>query len=235
MASRDERSIGVMFSAIAPRYDILNRVLSLRRDVQWRRTAVASLQCKPGDRLLDVATGTADMLLEAAAQYGPEVRLAGVDLSAGMLRLGLGKLRRTTGNRSARLLAGSGLALPYRNGAFDAACISFGIRNVRARDQALGEMARVLRPGGRLAVLEFASETEPVLAGLYSLYLRHVLPRVGGLLSGNSEAYRYLHESVVAFPASPAFCQLIAAAGFAEIQVKRLTFGIANLFTARKI
>ncbi|MBI3091605.1 MAG: bifunctional demethylmenaquinone methyltransferase/2-methoxy-6-polyprenyl-1,4-benzoquinol methylase UbiE [Candidatus Tectomicrobia bacterium] len=234
LGARQEGAIGAMFSAIAPRYDALNRLLSLRRDVAWRRAAIASLQCRPGERLLDVATGTADMLLEAAAQCGAGVELHGVDLSGAMLERARRKLRKPGRRVPAALLAGSGVALPYRAEEFDAVCIAFGIRNVADRAGALAEMGRVLRPGGRLAVLEFASETEPVLGGLYGWYLRHVLLRLGGFISGNRDAYRYLHDSVLRFPPTPAFRRLIEAVGFAQVRVMPLTFGIANLFTARK-
>lgn len=234
VATADERLVSAMFSAIAPRYDVLNRLLSLRRDVAWRRQAIASLQCAPGERLLDVATGTADMLIEAATQYPAKVRLIGIDLSYDMLRYGIAKLAPHPAAPPVHLFAGSGLELPYRSDSFNAASIAFGIRNVANHFQVLAELARVLRPGGRLAILEFAPETEPVLAGVYGFYLKHILPRLGGMISGNRRAYQYLHDSVVQFPATSDFLRLMEAAGFTDVRARKLTFGIVNLFSARR-
>jgi demethylmenaquinone methyltransferase / 2-methoxy-6-polyprenyl-1,4-benzoquinol methylase len=173
------RSIGEMFSSIAPRYDFLNRLLSLGVDRRWRRLAVAETVPSAGGRFLDVATGTADMALEIMRQKGAGASVAGVDLSVEMMRVGKGKCARAGQSRSVAFLRAPGECLPFRDGVFDSACVAFGIRNVADRERCLREMCRAVRPGGRVVVLEFSSPPGTVFAALYRFYFRSVLPRTG--------------------------------------------------------
>jgi demethylmenaquinone methyltransferase/2-methoxy-6-polyprenyl-1,4-benzoquinol methylase len=223
------RSIGEMFSSIAPRYDFLNRLLSLGVDRRWRRLAIAETVPSAGGRFLDVATGTADMALEIVRQKGPGASVVGVDLSVEMMRVGQEKSARAGQSRRVAFLRAPGECLPFGDGVFDSACVAFGIRNVADRDRGLREMCRAVRPGGRVVVLEFSSPPGTVFGALYRFYFRSVLPRIGGIFSRGS-AYAYLPESVFAFPDPPAFAEMMRAAGCVSVTRRPLTFGIVTLY-----
>jgi demethylmenaquinone methyltransferase/2-methoxy-6-polyprenyl-1,4-benzoquinol methylase len=226
----EREAVRSMFDRIAPRYDLLNRLLSGGTDVRWRRRAVAFLGLPAGARVLDLCTGTADLLLEALAS-GDAAGGLGVDLSQQMLVRGLGKVRRA--RRRAWLSRGDAESLPVRAEAFDGALVAFGIRNVGDPLRALREVHRALRVGGRLVVLEF--QMPPGLLGVgYRVYFRHLLPRIGGLVSGDGSAYAYLPASVARFPSPEAFAALMRDAGFADVRWERLTFGIACLHRGEK-
>ena len=216
-----------MFDRIAPRYDLLNRLLSAGTDVRWRRACADLLELDRPVRLLDLCTGTADLLVEALRRDARH-RGAGVDLSEEMLRRGAAKLRRRGLAGRTGLAAGDAEALPFAPATFDAATIGFGIRNVGDPAAALGEIRRVLRPGGRLVVLEF-SQPRGWLGALYRRYFHRVLPRVGALVSGDSSAYSYLPASVARFPTPEAFAALMEGAGFTSVRWRLLTGGIACL------
>jgi demethylmenaquinone methyltransferase / 2-methoxy-6-polyprenyl-1,4-benzoquinol methylase len=217
-----------MFDRIAPRYDLVNRLLSAGTDVRWRRRAVDALALPPGARVLDLCTGTADLLVEALAR-DPTRRGVGLDLSTSMLARGAGKLARAHLDPRACLVAGDAQRLPLRSGGFDGALVAFGIRNVGDPAAALSELRRVLRPGGRLVVLEFS--TPRGLFGLvFGAYSRHVLPRVGGWISGDRGAYAYLPESVARFATPADFGARMEAAGFEDVRWAPLTGGIAHVF-----
>lgn len=215
-----------LFDRIAPRYDLLNRLLSFGIDRRWRRAAVQALQLPAGGRVLDAATGTGDVALTVAATH-PRIQVIGVDLSANMLRAALPKLGPARGRIS--LVQGSCECLPLAAELCDGAVIAFGIRNVTDRAAALTEFYRVVKPGGRLVVLEFSQPIRPLLAGLYRWYSRHVLPRVGSLLSDGA-AYRYLPDSVDVFPERHAFLCMMQAAGFQQVCHRDLTGGIVTLY-----
>lgn len=216
-----------MFDRIAPRYDLLNRLLSAGTDRRWRRAAVDLLDAPQGARVLDLCTGTADLLIEALGRDTAR-RGMGVDLSTEMLRRGTAKLaRRGLGSRAA-LVAGDAERLPLRDALFDGALVAFGIRNVGDPAAALAEIRRVLRPGGRLVVLEFS--TPPGLLGvLYQVYFRCLLPRIGAWVSGDASAYAYLPASVARFPTPDAFAALLERAGFRGVRSRPLSAGIAHL------
>lgn len=224
----EKENVRTMFDAIAPRYDVLNRVLSARVDVAWRRKAVRALQVKAGDRVLDLATGTGDLLLEELRAGA--VHSVGVDLSFGMLRLVLPKLS-SAGYQDARVCQGDAERLPFRDKHFDAASIAFGIRNVLDRAQGVREMRRVVKPGGRVVVLEF-HETTGLIGALFRLYFNHVLPRIGALVSSR-EAYSYLPKSVANFETPAGFAALMRNAGLKDVESQPLTFGIAWLHVGR--
>lgn len=221
-----------MFDRIAPRYDLLNRVLSAGTDVRWRRRAVDYLELEPAARVLDLCTGTADLLVEALGR-DPLSSGVGVDLSQEMLTRGAAKLRKRKLDRRARLTGGDSEQLPVRAAAFDGACVAFGIRNVGDPLAALREVHRALRPGGRFVVLEF-SLPAGALGSAYRLYFTQVLPRIGGLVSGDRSAYSYLPASVAGFPTPEEFGGLMTQAGFEEVRWQLLTGGIACLHRGEK-
>jgi demethylmenaquinone methyltransferase/2-methoxy-6-polyprenyl-1,4-benzoquinol methylase len=228
----ETQAVRAMFDRIAPRYDLLNRLLSAGTDQRWRRAAVGFLGAPPRAHVLDLCTGTADLLIAALAG-APQRRGTGVDLSFEMLRRASGKLAREGLAARAALLAGDALRLPLRGSVFDGALIAFGIRNVSAPEAALVEIRRVLKPGGRLVVLEFAEPPGP-LGGLFRLYFRHLLPRIGAWISGDASAYRYLPASVERFPSPAAFKSLMESAGFVGVEQRPLTAGIAYLYRGDK-
>jgi demethylmenaquinone methyltransferase / 2-methoxy-6-polyprenyl-1,4-benzoquinol methylase len=222
-----------MFDRIAPRYDLLNRLLSAGIDTRWRKRAVDVLGLGPTARVLDLCTGTADLLIEALGR-GPARRGTGIDLSAAMLVRGAHKLAQRGWSRRAGLACGDGERLPLAPGVFDGALVSFGIRNIGDPGAALRELLRVLRPGGRLVILEFSMP--PGLFGpLYRLYFGQVLPRIGGLLSGDPGAYSYLPASVARFPSPEAFAALMKASGFERVTATALTAGIAYVYSGEKV
>ncbi len=223
------REIGEMFSSIAPRYDLLNRLLSLGIDRRWRRAAAAAIPGGPGGRHLDVATGTGDVALAIFRRKGRGAFVAGADISVEMMRIGREKAARAGLAGRMAFVRAPGEALPFRDGAFDSASVAFGIRNVVDRARGLAEMCRVVRPGGRVIVLEFSLPDASVVGAAYRFYFTRVLPRIGGLVSRRS-AYAYLPESVREFPPPPVFAEMMRAAGCASVTRRPLTFGIATLY-----
>ncbi len=219
-----------MFDRIASRYDLLNRMLSFRRDVAWRNQVARYLPAGERLAILDVATGTADQIFSLLARSARVEKATGVDMAEKMLDVG----RRKAGERGlagrVTLKTGDAMSIPEPDAAYDAVSISFGIRNVVSVVGALKEMRRVLKPGGRVLILEFSLPGFSPLRGLYLFYLRHILPWLGGLLSGDREAYRYLNVTVETFPYGEAFCALMREAGLVNVHAHPLTFGIATLY-----
>lgn len=222
-----------MFDAIAPRYDLLNHVLSAGMDRRWRHRAIEALALPPATRVLDLCTGTADLAI-AATHLVTDVSVVGVDFSSEMLRRGRAKLRDLRLGGAIRLVRGDATRIPVATASCDAATIGFGIRNVAEPKRALAELARVLRPGGRLAILEFGQPRIPGVRTLYAWYFRYLLPLVGRAVSKHNSAYSYLPASVGDFPPPPEFTQLIAATGFSQVHAVPLTFGIVYLYVAEK-
>lgn len=219
-----------MFDAIAPRYDFLNHALSLGIDRGWRRKAIRSIATVSPDEILDVATGTADLAILAAKTTG--ARVIGVDISEGMLEAGRKKLGAFSDKIS--LHTGDSEALQFEDGRFDAVMCAYGVRNFENLEVGLREMARVLRPGGRVAILEFSRPKAFPVKQLYGFYFRAILPAMGRLVSKHSTAYSYLPQSVQAFPEGKDFVQMLERCGFKEVQARPLTFGITTLYTAGK-
>ena len=233
LRAKQPARIAGMFDAIAHRYDLLNRVLSGGLDQRWRARAIAALRLRPSDVLVDVCTGTADVAVSAVASSRPPRRVIGIDFSREMLRLGVAKTRRRR-VPSVLLAQGDATRLPLSDRSADAATIAFGIRNVQHPDAACRELARVLRPGGRLAVLEFGLPASPRFRALYLWYARRVLPVIGRVVSRHDSAYAYLPESVGRFPPPEEFGELLQSCGFPHVEVVPLTLGIVYLYVARK-
>lgn len=232
LRAKEPTRIAGMFDAIAPRYDLLNRLLSAGLDQRWRARAIRELALQPSDVLVDVCTGTADVALGALASGTPPGRAIGLDFSHEMLRFGLDKARRATG--SLLLVQADATRLPLGDRSADAGTIAFGIRNVQQPDAACRELARVLRPGGRLAILEFGLPRAAWFRRLYLWYAARILPKVGQLVSRHQSAYAYLPESVGRFPPPETFSGLLEDAGFSSVTVVPLTLGIVYLYVARK-
>ena len=224
-----------MFESIAPRYDFLNRLLSLRQDILWRRKMVAAMRIPPGGRVLDVACGTGDVAFEVLRQKGEGVLVCGIDFAVNMLQLAVAKRRRFRRAATAMpCLAGDAFHPPFVKGQFDALTIAFGIRNIVDRETVLAAFHDQLKPGGQLLVLELATPEAPFMRRLYLLYFQRLLPLVGGLFSRNRHAYTYLPESVLHFPRAAAFGAMMRRAGFTRVRWKPLTLGVANLFVGEK-
>lgn len=222
---------GAMFDQIAGRYDLLNRLMSMGIDQSWRRKTVAALELPPNARVLDIATGTADLAMMIARQH-PDAKVIGSDPSARMLEVGNEKVVRGGLDGRVELELGDAQSLPYGDDTFDGCCIAFGIRNVPDRARALREMARVTKPSGRVAILELGEPSVGWLSPIARFHVRKVIPRLGGLLSGSKE-YKYLQESIAAFPAADDFAALMGDCGLEVLASKPLTFGACTLFVAK--
>jgi len=222
-----------MFGAIAPRYDFLNRLLSFGIDRRWRTKAVRLLKYREGSRILDVATGTGDVALEIALRTPDSVRITGADFCKEMIDLGAVKVAASPYAGRIDLKVAPCEDLPFASDTFDSITIAFGIRNVVDRKLGLAEMWRVLRPGGRMIILEFSTPRSQLFRQLYYFYFRRLLPVVGGLFS-RYNAYKYLPDSVLEFPSQEEFSLMLAEAGFRNIHIHELTFGIATIYVGEK-
>ncbi len=223
-----------MFGAIAPKYDFLNRALSCGRDRYWRKTAVDALSPRPGDRCLDIATGTADVALEIASRDPGNIQVVGVDFSPQMLRLGNRKIRARNLERSIKLQQGMAETLAFANGSFHGIVTAFGIRNFSDRQKGLEEMWRVLKSKGRVVILEFSLPENPLLNLIYRLYFEYLLPWIGRMVSGHRSAYSYLPRSFGDFPGPQEFVLMMKKTGFQDVAYRNLSFGIATVYTGIK-
>ena len=226
--------ISGMFDAIAGRYDLLNTVLSGGLDRYWRRSAIAALQLTGRERLLDVCTGTADVAIGAARKVDGAARVVGIDFSGAMLTHGRDKIRHAALGTRVNLVRGDAMSLPVASGSVDAATIAFGIRNVQRPEEACQELLRVLRPGGRIAILEFGTPSSRLFGPIYHWYSRNVLPRIGRAVSRHDAAYTYLPESIGAFPYGDEFAKILTVAGFSQVEARPFMFGAVYLYTGRK-
>ena len=221
-----------MFNGIAPKYDLLNHLLSLGIDKAWRRKAMRELERGAKDRVLDVACGTGDFSIEAL-RHGVR-QVVGVDISENMLAVAQEKARDKGLEEQLEFLYGDSEQLTFPDENFDAVTVAFGVRNFEHLERGLREMCRVLRPGGRVVILEFSTPDRFPMKQLYRFYFKHILPRVGGLVSGDRGAYEYLPASVFAFPQGDRFLDIMRACGFRDVRRRPLTFGIATLYTGEK-
>ncbi|MFT4061328.1 MAG: bifunctional demethylmenaquinone methyltransferase/2-methoxy-6-polyprenyl-1,4-benzoquinol methylase UbiE [Edaphocola sp.] len=229
--SKKEQVAG-MFDRIAANYDFLNHFLSMGIDKGWRKKAIESLRAIQPKRILDVATGTGDLAI-AGLVLKPE-KITGVDISEGMLEMGRKKLKEKALENAITLQYGDSEALPFADGCFDAVTCAYGVRNFEHLENGLGQMHRVLRSGGRVAILEFSKPKNFPVKQLYNCYFRYVLPALGKSVSKDATAYTYLPQSVAAFPEGSRFCDILKSCGFEQVNARPLTFGITTLYTAQK-
>lgn len=225
--------VSKMFNNIARTYDFLNHFLSLGIDRTWRRKTIRELAPLRPRRILDVATGTADLALEARKQLAPN-QIIGVDIAAKMLDIGRGKIHKKGWDQYITLQLGDSENLEFEANSFDAVTVAFGVRNFEHLRAGLAEMYRVTRPGGMIAVLEFSQPRIFPFRQIYQAYFKYLLPLVGRLTSKDPKAYRYLFESVQAFPDGEAFGRELEQVGWTAVQIQPLTLGICTLYTAQK-
>jgi len=221
-----------MFDTIAPRYDLLNRALSLGIDVSWRRKAIKLLAPYQPQHILDIATGTADFAIEAA-KLNPK-RIVGVDVANQMLAVGREKIAKLNQSSLITLEHGDAEALPYNDYSFDAITIGFGVRNFEHLEKGLAEVHRVLKPGGAVAILEPSYPTKFPFKQLFTLHFRVITPLIGKFVSGDQSAYQYLPDSVRAFPTGKEFVDICRQIGFQQAKYIPLTFGICALYLLEK-
>ena len=221
-----------MFDGIAPSYDSLNHLMSLGVDKGWRRQAVKAVVDGSAQKILDVACGTGDLTVALAAASAKGSTIVGTDISEGMMALVGQKAAKEGVISKISLKTADGEALPFADGEFDAVTCAFGIRNFEHKEKGLQEFLRVLRPGGKLAILELSVPDRRFVRGLYDIYFMHVLPLIGGAVSGEKSAYRYLPASVHSFPSPGEFGGMIRSAGFSGVEVKSLSMGLCRLYTA---
>ena len=223
-----------MFDRIAPRYDLLNRLLSGGRDVAWRKCVSRYLPRRDNMAVLDLATGTGDLLISLLV-HGRGVKSGvGIDMAEKMLALAKTKIADKKLDSALTVAVGDAKRIPFKEKSFDAVTIAFGIRNVEPVSVALSEMYRILSDGGKALILEFSLPSSALMRRLYLFYFRYILPVVGSLISGDSYAYRYLNRTVETFPYGEEFCCLMRQAGFEDVTVHPLTFGIATIYEGRR-
>ncbi|QOX80037.1 bifunctional demethylmenaquinone methyltransferase/2-methoxy-6-polyprenyl-1,4-benzoquinol methylase UbiE [Trichlorobacter lovleyi] len=231
--SQKGEQIQKMFDTIAPRYDFLNHLLSFGIDKRWRRTAVRLIKAPEGGRVLDVATGTGDVALEIARVTPASLKITGADFSPEMVALGQAKIAASAYADRIDFKVAPCEDLPFGADTFDSVTIAFGIRNVVDRRLGLAELWRVIKPGGRLVILEFSTPRSALFRWLYHFYFRTILPVIGGIFS-KYDAYKYLPDSVLEFPSSEEFCATMGDIGFKHVRCQALTFGIASIYTGAK-
>lgn len=228
-----KEQVAEMFDNIAPKYDFLNRSLSMGIDVLWRRKAIKMLADLKPQVVLDVATGTGDVALEIHKQLKPE-RIVGLDLSPGMLEVGKQKVGKKGLSDTIEMVVGDSENLPFEDNTFDAITVAFGVRNFENLNAGLAEMNRVLKPGGKLIVLEFSHPKSFPFKQIYWAYFNHILPFFGKMVSKDASAYTYLPESVKQFPDGNAFIERLNQTGYQNPTQRPLTFGIASIYAAVK-
>ena len=222
-----------LFNSIASDYDRLNHILSLNIDKGWRRKAVKEIADKDSPvKVLDVACGTGDFTIEIAKKVSAGSEVIGVDISEGMMEIGKGKMLKA--GVTAEMTVADCESLPYDQNTFDRIAVGFGVRNFEHLDLSLREMCRVLKPDGKLVILELSLPSNRFVRGCYMLYFQKILPMVGGFLSGDRGAYEYLRTSVLRFPAPDKFIEMLKSAGFEQVEHRPLTFGICRMYICHK-
>lgn len=222
-----------MFDSIAPAYDLMNRLMTFGLDRVWTRRAVKSAVSHSPGSILDVATGTADIALRLSEKV-PDAQITGIDLSEGMLAIGRRKVEESGKSQSITLQQADCLALPFADDTFDAVTVAYGVRNFDNLLAGYREMHRVIRPGGKITVVELATPTSPIVKPLYRLYTGSIIPVVGRLLSKDVSAYSYLPRSIAAVPQRSEMTELMAQAGFTDCSFRTFTLGVCGLYTAHK-
>lgn len=228
-----KNQVSRMFNHIAPYYDFLNHFLSLGIDIKWRKRAIQELPAGNNQLILDVATGTADLAMEIYRQVQPG-KIIGVDISKEMLEIGRAKIREKSLQNRIELLDGDSENLPFEENTFDAVTVAFGVRNFEHLEKGLSEMSRVLKPGGKLIVLEFSKPKLFPFRQIFNAYFKYLLPLIGRLTSKDSRAYSYLFESVQAFPDGANFLQILERNGFSKTVCTPLTLGVCSIYMGVK-
>lgn len=234
MSSNELDFVRDMFNRIAPHYDFLNRLLSLRQDIYWRRTLVSALGLSPGARVLDAACGTADVGMEISLRIRGPATVVGVDFAPEMLRLARPKIQNNRHRGRILLAAADAFQLPFKPCGFDAVTMAFGIRNIQDKTTVLKQFWDQLKPGGRLAILELGTPDEGLARRIYLFYFNKLLPLIGRFFSSHHFAYSYLPQSVARFPAAHEFASLMRRSGFRNVRYRKLTMGITVLFVGDK-
>ena len=228
-----KKQVEKMFDNIAFRYDFLNRFLSAGIDVGWRKKAIRMLKTHQPKTILDVATGTGDFAITSYNILKPE-KITGIDISDGMLEIGRKKIQKAGLQNKIELLNGDSEAISYPDNSFDAVTIAFGVRNFEFLEKGLSEIYRVLKPGGKLIVLEFTRPSLPVVKQLYYFYMKYVTPKIGKFISKNNDAYQYLNDSVLQFPEKQNFIHILNQLDYRNAFYKTLTLGICTIYCAEK-
>jgi len=228
-----KKQVENMFDKIAFRYDFLNRFLSAGIDVRWRKKAIKQLIDLRPKKILDVATGTGDFAITSYEILNPE-KIIGIDISDGMLEIGRKKIEKAGFENSIELLNGDSEAILFDDNSFHAVTVAFGVRNFENLEKGLSEIKRVLKPGGKLIVLECTKPSLPVLKQLYNFYMKFVTPKIGKIIAKNNEAYQYLNDSVLKFPEKESFIQILNQSDYRNAFYKTLTLGICTIYCAEK-
>ena len=229
-----KENVREMFDDIAPTYDRLNHVLSMNVDKLWRRHALQEIVDGTPQRILDVACGTGDSTISIAKAAAARTEVIGADISEGMMALVKGKAEKAGVGERITLQVADGEALPYGEGAFDRVTCAFGIRNFEHKERGLAEFRRVLKPGGKAVILELSVPQNRLVRWAYDLYFLHVLPGIGGAVSGNRAAYKYLPASVHNFPSPSDFCGMMTEAGFRNVRCRTFSLGLCRMFVGER-
>jgi len=224
-----------MFDKISARYDLLNHLLSFGADFHWRKKLIRFLPQKKKIRLLDLATGTADQLMAIVKKSKQVTNALGIDLSEEMIRIGQRKIFDKPYASRITLMKGDATDISLQDESVDCVTLSFGVRNFDSVEKGLSECLRVLTPYGRLLILEFSLPKNRMIKGCHLFYLRHILPHIGGWISRNKEAYRYLNQTIETFPSGNAFCDVMKKAGFVRVKAYPLTMGVVTLYVGEKV
>ncbi len=228
-----KEQVAGMFDDIAHRYDFLNRFLSAGIDVWWRKKALSYLKEMNPKTLLDVATGTADVAILANKILQPK-KITGIDISNGMLELGREKIKKLQLQNKIELLEGDSENINFPDNSFDAATVAFGVRNFANLEKGLKEILRVLKPGGKLVILEFSKPKATGIKQFYNLYMNYISPAAGAFFCKNRGAYSYLNQSIKNFPEGQNFTQILKQSGYQNVTLKRLTFGVCTIYCGKK-
>lgn len=228
-----KKQVENMFDKIAFRYDFLNRFLSAGIDVGWRKKAIRQLVSSNPKNILDVATGTGDFAITSYEILKPE-KITGIDISEGMLQIGRKKIEKAGLQKKIELLNGDSEAILFDDNTFDAVTVAFGVRNFESLEKGLSEIRRVLKPGGKLIVLEFTKPSAPVIKQVYNFYMNTITPKIGKIIAKNNEAYQYLNDSVLQFPEKESFIHILNQSNYRNAFYKTLTLGICSIYCAEK-